>query len=114
MTFAGQEPLLELARAWWMNRVLEGTTPARSIESDYDSAYEIDSEVELMSLSSETLGGLLTALVKTASSPSDVEYVGTYILEMAYAKLGDKVFPILQAAPITTSDREKVLFGFWR
>lgn len=107
----------ELADQWWRDRRPGGiyvNQPDVS-DPDWDRAIAVDVFFTTCSQDPDKLALVLSLLAETASTDTELAYIGTVHLENAYfSPLGERALLILQHSGLNARQRELILSGFQR
>ncbi|MES2171726.1 MAG: hypothetical protein V4479_13560 [Actinomycetota bacterium] len=107
----------DLAQAWWRYFELMDSGEAPSDGSDYldESTREtVDSSltVSILAEDQDSLGKLIALLVSTATSDSQLAYIGTLVLEDAFHSMGEVALKVFRELHLPDDTRATIEGGF--
>jgi hypothetical protein len=107
----GDVPSMELGQAWWRN---VAALDRDEKDDDSDDGYSLDADMAIQDFLDDlgTLGPLFRAVVTSAPAGAELSYIGTSLLERAYAIFGAQVFVLLEEYVTDPNVRQRILVGF--
>jgi hypothetical protein len=100
-----------VAASWW--KLFEEPEVQHELsDSARQDLFDVQDLVYRLSQDPEQLGALLRDLSATATSPENLRFIGTSVLEDAYQALGAQVFVILEESGISPEKQKGIRSGF--